>query len=60
MKNKTKIKIKHITRSENMLTVRVPNRLLISCTKIAKNVGMTRSNYVRTILQKEDDTSNLL
>lgn len=53
---KTKIKLSSRT-SENMLTVRLPNKLLKSITKIAKNTSMTRSDFVRTIMQKEVDTN---
>jgi len=52
---KTKTKLSSRT-SENMLTVRLPNKLLKSITKIAKNTAMTRSDFVRTIMQKEVDT----
>lgn len=55
-----KTKTKRLCRtSEDMLTVRLPNKLLKSITKIAKNVAMTRSTLVRTILQKEVDTHPL-
>ena len=55
-----KTKTKRLCRtSENMLTVRLPSKLLKSITKIAKDVAMTRSNFVRTILQKEVDTHPL-
>jgi len=55
-----KTKIKRLSRtSEEMLTVRLPNKLLKSITKIAKNIAMTRSTFVRTILQKEVDTHPL-
>jgi metal-responsive CopG/Arc/MetJ family transcriptional regulator len=55
-----KTKTKRLCRtSEDMLTVRLPNKLLKSITKIAKNVAMTRSTFVRTILQKEVDTHPL-
>lgn len=55
-----KTKTKRLTRtSEDMLTVRLPNKLLKSITKIAKNIAMTRSTFVRTILQKEVDTHPL-
>jgi predicted DNA-binding protein len=55
-----KTKTKRLSRtSEDMLTVRLPNKLLKSITKISKNVAMTRSNFVRTILQKEVDTHPL-
>ena len=53
---KTKIKLSSRT-SENMLTVRLPNKLLKSITKIAKNTSVTRSDFVRTIMQKEVDTN---
>jgi len=55
---KTKTKLSSRT-SENMLTVRLPNKLLKSITKIAKNITMTRSDFVRTIMQKEVDTHPL-
>ncbi len=55
---KTKTKLSSRT-SENMLTVRLPNKLLKSITKIAKNIAMTRSDFVRTIMQKEVDTHPL-
>lgn len=55
-----KTKTKRLSRtSEEMLTVRLPNKLLKSITKIAKNVAMTRSDLVRTIMQKEVDTHPL-
>lgn len=55
-----KTKTKRLSRtSEDMLTVRLPNKLLKSITKIAKNIAMTRSTFVRTILQKEVDTHPL-
>lgn len=55
-----KTKIKRLSRtSEEMLTVRLPNKLLKSITKIAKNTAMTRSDFVRTIMQKEVDTHPL-
>lgn len=55
-----KTKTKRLSRtSEDMLTVRLPNKLLKSITKIAKNVAMTRSDLVRTIMQKEVDTHPL-
>jgi metal-responsive CopG/Arc/MetJ family transcriptional regulator len=55
-----KTKIKRLSRtSEEMLTVRLPNKLLKSITKIAKNIAMTRSDFVRTIMQKEVDTHPL-
>jgi metal-responsive CopG/Arc/MetJ family transcriptional regulator len=55
-----KTKTKRLCRtSEDMLTVRLPNKLLKSITKIAKNIAMTRSTFVRTILQKEVDTHPL-
>ena len=55
-----KTKTKRLGRtSEDMLTVRLPNKLLKSITKIAKNIAMTRSTFVRTILQKEVDTHPL-
>ena len=55
-----KTKTKRLSRtSEDMLTVRLPNKLLKSTTKIAKNIAMTRSTFVRTILQKEVDTHPL-
>lgn len=55
-----KTKIKRLSRtSEEMLTVRLPNKLLKSITKIAKEVAMTRSDFVRTIMQKEVDTHPL-
>jgi metal-responsive CopG/Arc/MetJ family transcriptional regulator len=55
-----KTKTKRLSRtSEDMLTVRLPNKLLKSITKIAKNIAMTRSDFVRTIMQKEVDTHPL-
>jgi metal-responsive CopG/Arc/MetJ family transcriptional regulator len=55
-----KTKTKRLSRtSEDMLTVRLPNKLFKSITKIAKNIAMTRSTFVRTILQKEVDTHPL-
>lgn len=55
-----KTKTKRLSRtSEDMLTVRLPNKLLKSITKIAKNIAMTRSTFVRNILQKEVDTHPL-
>jgi len=55
-----KTKTKRLSRtSEEMLTVRLPNKLLKSITKISKNIAMTRSTFVRTILQKEVDTHPL-
>ena len=55
-----KTKTKRLSRtSEDMLTVRLPNKLLKSITKIAKNITMTRSDFVRTIMQKEVDTHPL-
>jgi metal-responsive CopG/Arc/MetJ family transcriptional regulator len=55
-----KTKTKRLSRtSEEMLTVRLPNKLLKSITKIAKNIAMTRSDFVRTIMQKEVDTHPL-
>ena len=55
-----KTKTKRLSRtSEDMLTVRLPNKLLKSITKISKNIAMTRSTFVRTILQKEVDTHPL-
>jgi len=56
MKTKTK---RLLRTSEEMLTVRLPNKLLKSITKIAKNIAMTRSEFVRTIMQKEVDTHPL-
>jgi metal-responsive CopG/Arc/MetJ family transcriptional regulator len=55
-----KTKTKRLSRtSEEMLTVRLPNKLLKSITKISKNIALTRSDFVRTILQKEVDTHPL-
>lgn len=55
-----KTKTKRLSRtSEDMLTVRLPHKLLVSITKISKNVAMTRSTFVRTILQKEVDSHPL-
>jgi len=55
-----KTKTKRLSRtSEDMLTVRLSNKLLKSITKIAKNTAMTRSDFVRTIMQKEVDTHPL-
>jgi hypothetical protein len=55
-----KTKTKRLSRtSEDMLTVRLPHKLLKSITKIAKDVAMTRSTFVRTIMQKEVDTHPL-
>ena len=53
---KTKPKIRN---SECMLTVRLSKPMLVSITKTAKNVALTRSDFVRTIMQKYLDAHPL-
>lgn len=45
--------------SECMLTVRLPRAMLLSITKVSTRVAMTRSDFVRTILQKSLDSNPL-
>jgi hypothetical protein len=53
---KTKLITKrNIKTSEEMLTLRLPSKLLKSITLYAKNTGLTRSNFCRIVLEKAVD-----
>ncbi|CAK0756147.1 hypothetical protein CCP3SC1AL1_2230001 [Gammaproteobacteria bacterium] len=55
MKTKLKSRFTH----EHMLTVRVSTKLLKLLNAVSKNTAMSRSDYVRTILEKQLDTNSL-
>jgi predicted DNA-binding protein len=44
---------------ELMLTLRVPKTLFNLLNKVSSRISMTRSDYVRTILQRDVDTHPL-
>ena len=44
---------------ELMLTLRVSKSLFNSLNKVSSRISMTRSDYVRTILQRDIDTHPL-
>lgn len=44
---------------ELMLTLRVSKQLLNSLNKVSSRISMSRSDYIRTILQRDVDTHPL-
>lgn len=44
---------------ELMLTLRVSKQLLNQLNKVSSRISMTRSDYIRTILQRDVDTHPL-
>ena len=50
---------KRIRNHELMLTLRVSKSLFNSLNKVSSRISMTRSDYVRTILQRDVDTHPL-
>lgn len=42
---------------DKMLTCRFPAELLKLINKVSSRIGMTRSEYIRSVIQKDIDTS---